>query len=639
MAQGISDANFKAVYNSLRQQGYSHADAVRAATGILAYGAAPEDPVFGTPESRVDGAPSEPLVMDAVVGQPDLGMPYPPLSYGQYRTARQRAERGLGPMPQDAMETEADVRARYDGQYGSGAYDADAAGRKARAGLPEQPTPEGYGGFAEAMAEAETGMTKAQRIALAEEKAREWDRKKAAYDQATGLPGPGGSGLPGQDGSGRDWSNWQPGQPLPAMVSDMDRALAYDARKEQERDARLQPMLEANRRDMKARKDWASANPEEAANLREGAKERAEDYRKEQLLYRMAKATGKSIEQLRAENPQFSSVGAARNGLIPSLDTTADGYQVGATPVSTSRMRDDAKQSRINAENERAAKWKAQTMLAGANPAKNAVNTFSLLTPEQQQDVVAQRMKFPNRDGAKGDEWDRRLDMMRLQMENDRTEREKDRTMTREERQAAREADERRYAAEAARREQEWKERSAQFDKEFALRQGQSTQEAEASRQRHEQGMVAVQAQLEDIKNRGLEMQQRNDIAKRELDEKLRLQQEAVANAERKQRESNAVSQYGPGAALLMAGNYEHPDSQAALRAMAAKADQTWNGFFTEDAQRLDSILVSLGIADPDRRRQIVQEYGINSDIPGQQGRGSILSAWRVRHPAYLPVE
>jgi hypothetical protein len=72
---------------------------------------------------------------------------------------------------------------------------------------------------------------------------------------------------------------------------------------------------------------------------------------------------------------------------------------------------------------------------------------------------------------------------------------------------------------------------------------------------------------------------------------------------------------------------------------MAAKADQTWNGFFTEDAQRMDSILVSLGISDPDRRREIVQEYGINSDIPGQQGRGSILSAWRVRHPAYLPVE
>jgi hypothetical protein len=224
-------------------------------------------------------------------------------------------------------------------------------------------------------------------------------------------------------------------------------------------------------------------------------------------------------------------------------------------------------------------------------------------------------------------------------MENDRTEREKDRTMTREERQAAREAEERRYAAEAARSAQEWKEKSAQFDKEYTLRQGQASQDAEAARQRHEQGMVSVQAQLAEMNNRGLSMQQQNDLAKRELDEKLRLQQEAVATAERKQREANAVSQYGPGASLLMAGNDTHPDSQAALRAMAAKADQTWNGFFTEDAQRMDSILVSLGISDPDRRREIVQEYGINSDIPGQQGRGSILSAWRVRHPAYLPVE
>ena len=92
---------------------------------------------------------------------------------------------------------------------------------------------------------------------------------------------------------------------------------------------------------------------------------------------------------------------------------------------------------------------------------------------------------------------------------------------------------------------------------------------------------------------------------------------------------------YGPGAVQILRGNLQHPSAQAAFRNMAAKADQTWNGFFTEDAARLDAMLVSIGITDPEKRRSIVQEYGINSDIPGQQGRGSLLSAWRVAHPDY----
>jgi len=59
---------------------------------------------------------------------------------------------------------------------------------------PAQPAPEpaegddGYGAWAAAMAEAETGKTRAERIADADARSAEWDRRKAAYDEATGAP-------------------------------------------------------------------------------------------------------------------------------------------------------------------------------------------------------------------------------------------------------------------------------------------------------------------------------------------------------------------------------------------------------------------------------------------------------------------
>jgi hypothetical protein len=626
MAQGISDANWKAVYNSLRQQGYSHADAVKEATGVLAFGAAPEDPVFGVPESRVDGAPSEPLVMDAVVGRDRPPMPYPPMNYGQYRDAAQLSQRGLGPMPQDSVEHEGDVRMRYDGTYGAGSYESDRPGREFRAtqGQPVA-TPAGYEDMAAAVAEVETGKTKAQRLAEIDALERRQEEQKNNYFAATGMPQtPQNVDIPGDP---RDWSNWQPGMPLPKMVDRTDVALAVNERKEQERDARLQPMMEANRRDMKARSDWADNNPDEAVNLREGAKERGDDYRKEQLLYRMAKSTGKSIEQLRAENPQFASVGMARDGLIPSLDKTADGYQVRGTPVSTSRMRDDARQARLAAGSKREEQWRAQMTLAGANPAKNAVNTFGILTPEQQQDVIATRMKFGQRDGGKSDEWDRRLDMMRIQMESNSTERDKDRTENRESRQADRDAAELRFKEERAQRDAAEKLAMARYENEQLL-----------AKQRHEASMGGQAGQMESLRQQGMRATVEMELARSKQEQEATRMGEARQMALQAKSEQDAAAMAGPGGIDIVRGNYDTPAAQSSFKQIAADSDQTWNGFFTEDAARMDAMLVRLGITDPDRRRSIVQEYGINSDFPGYHGRGSILSNWRVAHPAYAPV-
>lgn len=499
----------------------------------------------------------------------------------------------------------------------------------------QPPAPQGGAGQSvpfDAMPDADPRTTRAERLDGVDDTAARWERQKAAYDRATGLGAPDavseeegpypGAGRPGYD-----------------RTFTPDEVMANRAVAEAERDARLEPMLAAGRRDTAAREQWRKDNPDQAANLAFRARERADDRRTEQLLYRMAKQTGKSIEQLRSENPEFASVGSTRSGSIPALVRTNDGMQLRDMPVSTPKMRDDAQSQRLSKESEREKAFRSQMMLAGLNPAKNAVNAFNLMTPGQQQEVLESRLKYPNRDGGKGDEWDRRLDMMRIQMENDRTEREKDRTMTREERQAARDADERRFAEERARREQEWKERSSQFDRENALRRDTLAQEAEVARQRHEQGMVGLQGQLAQIQSQGNAQAEQLAMARQKLEDEARIRDEALRRADLEKRRAEAVALYGPGAANILSNDFDTPAAQEAFRNMAAEADQTWNGFFTEDAQRLDSILVSLGITDPARRRQIVQEYGINSDIPGQQGRGSVLSAWRVRHPEYLPVE
>jgi hypothetical protein len=619
MAQGISDASWKAVYNSLRQQGYSHTDAVKEAAGVLAWGAAPEDPVFGVPESRVDGAPSEPLVMDAVVGRDRPPMPYPPMNYGQYRDAAQLSQRGLGPMPQDSVEHEGDVRMRYDGKYGAGSYEGDRPGREFRAtqGQP-QATPAGYEDFAAAAAEVETGKTKAQRLADIAALEQSQEQQKDNYFAATGMPqAPQSVDIPGDV---RDWSNWQPGMPLPKMVDRTDVALAVNERKEQERDARLQPMMEANRRDMTARSDWAENNPDEAANLREGAKERGDDYRKEQLLYRMAKSTGKSIEQLRAENPQFASVGMARDGLIPSLDKTADGYQVRGTPVSTSRMRDDARQARLAAGSKREEQWRAQMTLAGANPAKNAVNTFGILTPEQQQDVIATRMKFGQRDGGKSDEWDRRLDMLRIQMENASTERDKDRGLQREGREAQEKAEQLRFDEDAKRRKQDWDKFVA--DQELKML---------GLKQSHETSTLGLQGTLESLRQQG-------EGSKAERDALIAKQQQ-MEEAQKRAMEMRFATE-SPGEYAAARG-LQTPEAADVMKRLASESDRfQWlpgGGFGEREAGSMNAALIDLArraemagvptrLNDRAYREELIRKYGYASGWSG--GRGGWTGDW-----------
>lgn len=247
-------------------------------------------------------------------------------------------------------------------------------------GLPANGLPPGYEDYARAMTDAETGTTREERQAMIEETSRRIDAQAAAYNRATGMPQP--SGLAENDGY-RDWSGWAPGQPLPDARSDFDGVMANRAQAEADRDARMQPMLDADRRDTKARAQWRADNPAAAENLAVNQRSRADDYRKERLLYRMAEQTGMSVEELRAANPEFASVGHRTvGGGIPTLTRTKDGMQMRDMPTSTSSMRDAAAQNRISEAQARKKAWRSQMMLAGNNPRKNAVNAWNALGEE-----------------------------------------------------------------------------------------------------------------------------------------------------------------------------------------------------------------------------------------------------------------
>jgi hypothetical protein len=438
-----------------------------------------------------------------------------------------------------------------------------------------------------------------------------------------GINAPRESGLAGDDGY-RDWSGWSPGMPLPAARDwragrDADRAAA---------DARLtalqRPMIDADNRDAMARERWRQDNPEQADQDAVAARERADDYRKERLLYRMAEKTGIPIEQLREENPQFASVGqipSRDGGGMPTLTRTRDGTQMRDMPTSTSRMRDAAAQRRIADSQKREKSWKAQAMLAGRDPGKNAVNAFNIMTPEQQQDVVQTRMQFPNREGGKGDEWDRRLDMMRLQMENDRTEREKDRTMTREERQAAREDAERRFTEERAIRDKEWEDRSRKWEQEQLL-----------ATQRHDAQMAAQSGQLEALRQSGVRGDAELDIRREEAAAKADAQKQTQALQDRAMEMKFMAERPGEYA---VATGLQTPEADDFLKRLASQSDRfQWlpgGGFGEREAGSLNASLLDLArqaelaglntrLRDRAYREELIKKYGYASGWSGGRG-------------------
>jgi hypothetical protein len=194
------------------------------------------------------------------------------------------------------------------------------------------------------------------------------------------------------------------GQPGYDRTLTFDETMAARAEAEADRAARMQPMLDADSRDMQGREEWRRNNQADAAKLAEKQRERSDDYRRERLLYRQAQQTGIPIDQLRAENPGFTSVGSTRDGSgIPTLTRTKNGMELRDMPTSTPSMRDAAAQKRIDAATARESAWRSQMMLAGNNPRKNAVNAWNAMGDESLNDwqraTMAKALR-PDMDGT-----------------------------------------------------------------------------------------------------------------------------------------------------------------------------------------------------------------------------------------------
>ncbi len=317
------------------------------------------------------------------------------------------------------------------------------------------------------------------------------------------------------------------------------------------------------------------------------------------------------------------------------------------------------KQTRMDGEQERMDAWKAQMKLASSNTRANMSNAFGMLSPEQQQRVIESRMT-----GNRQDNNDPRLAMAQLDAETRRAEgqetrasnreiAEANRIAAREEREGVRETETLRLTSRDKDADRKHAELMQQQDKEMKLMLQKMESGDAAAVLRSKETLASIQAQIATSEKTATARADADRHAADQTLEGVRLTAGATESrvkatenqlaktteaGQAAKREAEAVAFAGPGGMDIVRGNLETPEAQEALKRLAAKADQTWNGFFTEDARRLDAMLVRIGIVDPAQRRQLVQQYGIDSDIPGQRGRGALSSAWRVGHPEYSPA-
>jgi hypothetical protein len=370
---------------------------------------------------------------------------------------------------------------------------------------------------------------------------------------------------------------------------------------------------------------------------------KTDDYRRERMLYRAAKATGTPVAEL-MEQPEWSGVGEAR----------ADDN------VMPMQARAAMAQKRMDDENARMQKWKSQMMLASSNSRANMSNAFGMLSPEQQQRVIESRMT-----GNRYNNGDPRMAIAQLEAETRRAEGQDTRAAAadnnsaarqegREEREAVREENNLKYTATQEEGRQRHEALLEQGRQQFAaMMEKTAAGQADAARG-HEIAMKNIEALIAKNKSdtttalEAAKVQADGRVKEAEITAGVTADKlQTITDRQDKQmelqamqkREAEAISMAGPGGADLVHGRLGTPAAQDALKVLASQADKTWTGFHQADAARLDAMLMKIGITDPATRRDIVQNYGINaSNFPGQPGRGSRLTSMFVTHPGYAPV-
>lgn len=319
---------------------------------------------------------------------------------------------------------------------------------------------------------------------------------------------------------------------------------------------------------------------------------------------------------------------AKRNGTTVEEELA----EVGAEPPAGFRKTNlKGMDKAIARENDRRAAWQAQAMLAGSNPAKNAVNAMLRLPEAQQNEVIKARLMPQDKGNETADNTKMSMLMAELKQRSDEAAatRQDNFEQWKREQEAAREQWERtrQVADEAELR------RRAESEREFDLKMQQVRDASQTARTDSETKLAGVQAQLAEI-------QAAAEFRRQELEAKTKKENDALSRADRDRKENAAVAIAGPGAIDILAGNYGTPRAQEALAKIARDADKSWTGFYNSDAERMDAVLHSLGVPLRDRM-SLVQKHGLGvMAATGAGGRtGPISGNVNAFYgpPSYMP--
>jgi len=366
---------------------------------------------------------------------------------------------------------------------------------------------------------------------------------------------------------------------------------------------------------------------------------KTDDYRRERMLYRAAKATGTPVNEL-MQQPEWSGVGDARS----------DGA------VMPMQARAAMAQKRMDDENARMEKWKSQMMLASSNSRANMSNAFSMLSPEQQQRVIESRMVG----GRNYQDADPRIAIAQLEAETRRAEGQDARAAAaennaaarqegRDEREAVRAAEELRYNARAAEEKMRHDALMAQANQKHEAMMAQMQAGNTSAAQAHATELAKITAMMQENKARneatvaGQKLAADAQVKAAEINAGVltdrigSTEKQLEDTAKRLAAEQQlAISEraFGPGVRDIAGKQYDNPAAVETLSNIAKQANQSWTGFWESDAQRMDAILHRLGVVDPAVRHRLVEEHGLNA-----RGKASVPSYYLHGTPRYATYD
>jgi hypothetical protein len=373
----------------------------------------------------------------------------------------------------------------------------------------------------------------------------------------------------------------------------------------------------------------------------------------EARLKRMAAAAGISMSEARASY----EAGMEENGGGETFDEFRRGTQ---------DLRDKATDRRLAAQQAAKDNWRATAMLAGGSQNINSGNraiynqAAAIDDPAKQAEFLSQFRQTPGNFQSN----DPRIQIAQIQAQaaKDAAEAEREGRFSQNQwlettRIAAEERAREAQMFDATKR-QEFDAEQKRLDREHQAAQGDAVREEAANvrqaeldrlRQQHEETMRAADRRHEQVmEGMRLEREANRDAVasgdKRHAEtigverEKLTAETNARLKAQEELKREQAMAplaaQYGDGVRHIAAGDYGTPQAEASLKKMALESDKSWFGFHTGDAERMDGILLRLGVMDPDTRHQMIERFGYGS--MGYFGSGEGRGA---NDPVFQPSE